>query len=50
MRKRDMAAQWDACIQSLRNDHRRKPRLMEVLDGLFPTEERIARQGGQGKK
>ncbi len=50
MRERDMTAQWDAYIQSLRNEHRRKPRLMEVLDGLFPAGERIARQEGQGKK
>ena len=50
MRECDMTAQWDAYIQSLRNDHRRKPRLMEVLDGLSSTGERIAGQGGQGKK
>jgi uncharacterized Zn finger protein len=50
MRNRDMAAQWDAYIQSLRCVHRRKSRLMEVLDGLSPAEKRIARQDGQSKK
>jgi uncharacterized Zn finger protein len=34
MRERNMAAQWDGYIQSLRNEHRRRPRLLEVLDGL----------------
>jgi uncharacterized Zn finger protein len=34
MREHSMTTQWDAYIQSLRHDHSRKPRLMEVLDGL----------------
>ncbi|MDR1396647.1 MAG: hypothetical protein LBJ14_02810, partial [Desulfarculales bacterium] len=34
MRERSMTAQWDAYIESLGHAHRRKPRLMEVLNGL----------------
>jgi uncharacterized Zn finger protein len=37
MKKHNITAQWDNYIQSLRNGHRRKLRLMEVLDGLSAT-------------
>jgi uncharacterized Zn finger protein len=49
MRERNMVNQWDAYIQSLRRDHRRKMRLLEVLDGLR-AEKQTARQDGQRKK
>jgi uncharacterized Zn finger protein len=50
MSKHNMATQWDAYIRALRHDHSRKPRLMEVLDGLPPAGKEIARQTGQNKK
>jgi len=50
MRKYDMATQWDAYIQALRNEHRRRPRLIEVLDGLVLPGEKTACQDGQGNK
>jgi len=50
MRKYNMATQWDAYIQSLRSEHRRRPRLVEVLDGLLSTGKKTACQGGQGDK
>ena len=50
MRERDMAAQWDIYIQSLRHTHRRKTRLMEVLDGLSPVEKHVGREDTQRKK
>jgi uncharacterized Zn finger protein len=50
MRKYNMATQWDAYIQALRSEHRRRPRLMEVLDGLSLTGERAACQDGHGNK
>jgi uncharacterized Zn finger protein len=34
MHERSMTTQWETYVQSLRHIHRRKPRLMEVLDGL----------------
>ena len=50
MRKYNMATQWGDYIQTLRSEHRRRPRLMEVLDGLSPTGERTACQAGQNKQ
>jgi uncharacterized Zn finger protein len=38
MNRHNMAAQWEAYLQSLRIAHRRKIRLMEVLDGLSIAE------------
>lgn len=38
MREQGQTAQWEASLQSLRHAHRRKPRLMEVLDGLAAKE------------
>ncbi|MCL1926885.1 MAG: SWIM zinc finger family protein [Syntrophorhabdaceae bacterium] len=49
MRTYNMATQWDAYIQALRGEHRRRPRLMEVLDGLSLPGERAVCQDGQGK-
>jgi uncharacterized Zn finger protein len=40
MHRFNMAADWDAYIQSLRAGHRRKTRLMAVLDGLSAVEQR----------
>lgn len=37
MREQGMTAEWDGYIQSLRNEHRRKTRLMQVLDSLSPA-------------
>ncbi|MDR3175005.1 MAG: hypothetical protein LBU06_00505 [Desulfovibrio sp.] len=34
MREYGMSTQWGAYIQHLRHDHRRMPRLLEVLGGL----------------
>lgn len=50
MRERNQATQWDAYIQSLRHDHRRKSRLMEVLDGLSSNETSSSGQDAPGKK
>jgi uncharacterized Zn finger protein len=50
MCERDMTAQWEIYMQTLRHAHRRKTRLMEVLDGLSPVEKHVARQDTPRKK
>lgn len=49
MDKQNTADQWNAYIQSLRTEHCRKIRLMEVLDSLSSDSKQSA-QGGHGKK
>jgi uncharacterized Zn finger protein len=44
-----MTVQWHAYIQSLRTEHSRKIRLMDVLDSLS-SDGRQPVQGGHGKK
>jgi uncharacterized Zn finger protein len=39
MSRHSTAEQWHVYIQSLRSEHRRRPRLIEVLDGLSLTGE-----------
>lgn len=50
MRERGLATQWNAYIQSLRHEQRRKTRLMEVLDGLSSNETSAPGQSAPGKK
>jgi hypothetical protein len=45
-----MTAQWEIYMQTLRHAHRRKTRLMEVLDGLSPVEKHVGRENTPGKK
>ena len=43
MSRHSMAEQWIVYIQSLRSEHRRRPRFIEVLDGLSFTDESRAK-------
>ena len=49
MDKRSMTPQWNVYIQSLRTEHRRKIRLLEVLDSLSSDSKQPV-QGGPDKK